>query len=131
MDFTRFGSADSQEIDSAIETLVPEGTKRAKEHLDRVFQRFLLAKNIQYDLSTMTDEVICSLLKNFAFNVQKKDGNDYKDKVLKGMWNGLAKKITEDIWKSQQRRISMADDPHEKPKRQRDANSKKTRRSIQ
>mmetsp|Transcript_12627 Transcript_12627/g.16962 ORF Transcript_12627/g.16962 Transcript_12627/m.16962 type:complete len:240 (+) Transcript_12627:85-804(+) len=75
----------------------------------RTFEHFLNSSSppLVFDPKTATDKEINSLLKKFAFNVRKENGDDYKDMSLKNIWNNIAKQIEEKIFASQQREIDI------------------------
>ena len=59
-----------------------------------MFESFCEEK--KYDLKQETSVVeLASIMKDFGYNVKKKNGQDYKGKVIKTIWNTVEKSLQE------------------------------------
>jgi hypothetical protein len=101
---------DDQEIEKQLATRMQKNTRTSKESQWRQFERFLEDEKKVFDPS-QGDEDINYLLKRFAFNMRKVDGDDYKDDSLKSAWNSVAKQIMEKVYKATGRNINIFKDP--------------------
>jgi hypothetical protein len=109
----RFGTRSAEEVNSFVKEFGENpNTQRGIEQVQRLFQDFCKEKSIDYEPSTITDDEINSLLQNFIVNVRRKDGTDYKERVIKGLFNSLASNIImKDVKRDQNRVISIFTDP--------------------
>lgn len=90
----RFGANNLQNIKNEIENLVPTNTKKSKSSVWKQFNKFCLEKNYKLQQDT-TMENLALILVDWGYNMRKTDGNDYKERVVKHMWNTVAKLIQE------------------------------------
>lgn len=90
----RFGTKSEVEIDTEICENIPWNTKKSRDSVWRQFTTFLTEKG--YKLDQFTSPVDLNvILKSWACNMKKKDGSDYKEGVVKHMWNTTAKMVQE------------------------------------
>lgn len=90
----RFGDASIDEINSNIDQSVPENTKRTNSSIWKQFSYFCKCRNYQLT-ETSAEEDIAEILKDWAFNMRKQNGEDYKESAVKTLWNVTAKRIQE------------------------------------
>lgn len=90
----RFGTKSEIEIDAEIGENVPWNTKKSRDSVWRQFSTFLVEKGYKLDESISPGELNV-ILKSWACNMKKKDGSDYKEGVVKHMWNTTAKLVQE------------------------------------
>lgn len=94
----RFGQSSSSQIDEEISTLMPVNTKKANTCVWKQFEAF--CKERVYSLNGDTSiPQVAEILKDFAFNMKKRDGSDYKEGVVKTQWNRIAKLLQEKFHK--------------------------------
>lgn len=103
---SRFGSASVAEIDDLIDKSVPENTVKTQKS---VWNQFLLfCKEKQYHLlEETTAEQINKILKDWAVNMKKVNGEEYKEGVVKTMFNIVAKIIQEMYYKKYSRVLDL------------------------
>lgn len=90
----RFGNTSLTVIDNIIEETTPMNTKRTQSCIYNQFLKFCEEKDYRLDADTPVEQ-ICIILKNWGYNMKKCDGGDYKEAVVKTMWNVVAKKVQE------------------------------------
>lgn len=121
----RFGDKSDAEIDNEIKCNVPENTKKSRESVWRQFFNFLTEKHYKLDKSTSPME-INMILKSWSSNMKRQDGTDYKENVVKHMWNTTAKMVQELYFKTWNIEINPFSDAIFKTAREaRDATRKK------
>jgi hypothetical protein len=91
---SRFGEESFETIDAIVENTIPSNTKRSKRSVWEQFLSFCREKNYYFDASTSLNQ-LASILKDWAFNMKRQDGTDYKESVVKVMWNSTAKQLQE------------------------------------
>lgn len=88
----RFGSANSRDIDIAIENSTPLNTKKTRMCVWKQFNSFCTDR--QYELSENTSiEALAKIMEDWSYNMKKQNGEDYKEIVIKSMWNITAKML--------------------------------------
>ena len=87
-------------------------TKASHESTWRTWERFLHDRELTCDLKTVGDAELCELLKRFALNIKKQNGDEYKELTLKVIFNTLAKLLQDKVWELQGRKISVFEDPN-------------------
>lgn len=92
MSNTRFGEYSLQEIDGQIQESVPINTIKTHNSIWNQFSEFCTVRGYNLDEST-TVEQIATILKDWAFNMKKRNGEEYKEGVIKTSWNITAKKL--------------------------------------
>lgn len=91
---SRFGKISTEQITKNIEKSIPQSTKNTKSSIWRQFMEFCQIRN--YELSEITPlQNIADMLKDWAYNMKKKTGEDYKEYAVKTIWNSTAKMIQE------------------------------------
>lgn len=91
---SRFGSETDQTIDEAIGKTVPINTVNSKKCVWKQFLTFCYERKFEIN-SAVTAEQLGSILKDWSFNMKRKNGEDYKESVIKVMWNSTAKQLQE------------------------------------
>lgn len=113
---SRFGIQSMETINGNIENLTPIHTKRSKQSIWSQFQLFCEEKS--YILGPDTaEEVLVTLLKDWGANMRKKNGSEYKEAVVKTMWNVTAKLLKEKYYNEYNRKIDPFTDISFKPAR--------------
>ncbi|KAK9885014.1 hypothetical protein WA026_009241 [Henosepilachna vigintioctopunctata] len=88
----RFGTSSGTEIDKEIEDLTPQNTVKTHKYVWKQFTEFCERRN--YKLCAQTsEEQLASLLKDWAFNMKRADGTEYKEGTVKTIWNISAKLV--------------------------------------
>ena len=100
----RFGKNSSRDIDEAIDNLKPLNTTKTENYIWKQFQEFCEQRNYELTAWTSNDE-LGNILKDWAFNMKRKDGSDYKEGVVKTIWNVNAKLLQEQYFKNHNRKI--------------------------
>lgn len=90
----RFGNVSESKINAAVENSVPLNTQKTHTSIWKQFMEFCQAKNYQLLQTTTTGELNL-ILKDWAWNMRKTNGEDYKELCVKVMWNIVAKKLQE------------------------------------
>lgn len=91
---SRFGEVSTQQITKNIEKAIPQSTKNTKASIWRQFMEFCQVRN--YELSKITSlQKVADILKDWAYNMKKRNGEDYKEYAVKSIWNSTAKMIQE------------------------------------
>jgi integrase len=90
MNSKRFGEDSLCEIDQHIDELTPINTKKSKAYTWKQFECFCAEKGYALEPETSVAK-LASIMKDFAFNMKKKDGQEYKEGVIKTIWNSVAK----------------------------------------
>ncbi|KAK9739015.1 hypothetical protein QE152_g9378 [Popillia japonica] len=81
-------------IDQIVKQAEPANTKKSKASIWRQFCEFCDAKNYSIE-QNVREEELADILKDWAFNVRKVNGEEYKEGVVKTMWNVTAKLLQE------------------------------------
>ncbi|KAK9871463.1 hypothetical protein WA026_012837 [Henosepilachna vigintioctopunctata] len=82
----RFGTSSGTEIDKEIEDLTPQNTVKTHKYVWKQFTEFCEWRN--YKLCAQTsEEQLASILKDWAFNMKRADGTEYKESAVKTIWN--------------------------------------------
>lgn len=100
----RFGEQSIETIDETIKETEPLNTQKSKSSIWRQFSDFCDAKKYCISQST-SEEELATILKDWAFNMKKTNGQDYKETVVKTMWNVTAKLLQEKFHKEYHRKI--------------------------
>lgn len=101
---TRFGQSSADSIQTAVEQTTPINTKKSKNTIWKQFSEFCLERN--YELTASTElKQIATILEDWAYNMRKKNGENYKESVVKTLWNGTAKLIQEKYFKDYNRKM--------------------------
>lgn len=86
---SRFGEYTLKNIENAINANKPVNTTRSEQYIWTQFMEF--CKIRQYCLeSNTTEDALANMLQDWAYNMRKKDGSEYKENVVKLLWNVTA-----------------------------------------
>ncbi|KAK9881460.1 hypothetical protein WA026_016346 [Henosepilachna vigintioctopunctata] len=78
----RYGTSSGTEIDKEIEDLTPQNTVKTHKYVWKQFTEFCERRN--YKLCAQTsEEQLASILKDWAFNMKRADGTEYKEDARK------------------------------------------------
>lgn len=89
---SRFGNTNEADIQAEINNLIPLNTVKSQSSIWNQFSSFCEERN--FDLNTKQSvEDVARILMDWGFNMKKKNGDDYKEYVVKTMWNTTAKMI--------------------------------------
>ena len=91
---SRFGCNSTEIIDQQIIENVPRNTVKSKTYVWKQFTNFCEERKYELKVDTTTEH-LAFIMKDFAFNMRKIDGNDYKESVVKTIWNTTAKLLQE------------------------------------
>lgn len=101
---SRFGATSNEVINQNIDENIPSNTKKSKSYIWRQFMTFCVERNYKLDAEN-SNERLAFILKDWAFNMRKIDGSDYKESVIKTIWNTTAKLVQEKYFCEYQRHI--------------------------
>lgn len=100
----RFGRISNDEISEEILNLTPVNTIKTQTSVWRQFMEF--CDHRKYELNQETsNEDLAVILKDWAFNMKKVDGSEYKEGVVKTMWNISAKLVQKKYFEEFNRKI--------------------------
>lgn len=122
---SRFGESSSGEIEKAINNNVPRNTVNSTTSVWRQFTLFCVEKKYELVEETSTEE-LASILCDWAFNMKKNNGEDYKESAVKTIWNTSAKMLQEKYFKDYKRVFNPFTDIQFKRAR----NARDTKRKI-
>ena len=88
----RFGKNSKQEIEQASSSNKRANTVKTEKYVVRQFEQFWAERSSVLN-NDKNDENICKIFEDWAFNIRKLDGTDYKEAVVKTVWNLTAKHI--------------------------------------
>lgn len=97
MNFHRFATTSTVTIDQITSENENRNTKRTKNTAWKMFMDFCNDRSYEL-LPTTTPERLDTILKDFAFNMRKTDGTDYKECTIKTLWNLTAKLLMDKYW---------------------------------
>jgi hypothetical protein len=124
MKMSRFGESSSGEIEKAINNNVPRNTVNSTTSIWRQFTLFCVEKKYELVEETSTEE-LASILCDWAFNMKKNNGEDYKESAVKTIWNTSAKMLQEKYFKDYKRVFNpFTDIQFKKARNARDAKRK-------
>ena len=95
----RFGNVSRENIEKDITDNVPKNTRNTQSSIWRQFDEFCRAKDYSLNYDTPIEE-IAQILTDWAYNMKKKNGDDYKESVVKTIWNTTAKLVQEMYFKN-------------------------------
>lgn len=87
---SRFGEESILEIEQKITEAIPKNTASNHDYIWRQFMCFCKEKGHVLDENTNVSK-LADILKYWAFNMKKQNGEDYKDYTVKTIWNVTAK----------------------------------------
>lgn len=88
----RFGECSKDEINQNINYCIPPNTVATQSSIWRQFSTFCDAKGYKFERDTSIDK-LNDILQDWAFNMRKCNGEDYKEAVVKTIWNTTAKML--------------------------------------
>lgn len=101
----RFGFVSCGEIDQEIENATPENTTKTHNYVWKQFTVFCEHRN--YKLSAdISNEKVADILKDWAFNMKRADGKEYKESTVKTIWNISAKLLQKKFHEEFEREIN-------------------------
>lgn len=89
---SRFGQNTERIINAAVDKLTPQNTVKSRNSAWRQFEQFCNERKYTFDKETSVSQ-LALILKDFAFNMRRSDGEDYKESVVKTIWNTIAKML--------------------------------------
>lgn len=101
----RFGNFSQSEVHKAIENARPTNTVKSDKFVWRQFMEFCTARGYKFEKLTPTEE-LAKMLQDWAYNMRKSDGTDYKEGTLKLIWNKTAKMLQEIYFTQYNRKIN-------------------------
>lgn len=90
----RFGDVPNEEINQEVKNSVPSNTVKTHNSIWKQFMSFCSEKKYVIDKNT-TVSTLNLILKNWAWNMRKVNGVEYKEHCVKRMWNIVATKLQE------------------------------------
>lgn len=93
-DMERFGSHSIKEIYTSITNSTPVNTVKNKNFVWRQFVTFCEKRSFTLERNTTVNE-IAKILTDWAFNMRKQNGDEYKEHTIKTIWNVTAKMTME------------------------------------
>lgn len=87
---SRFGTSSFNSIKEDIEESTPKNTKASNKYVWRQFMSFCNDKNYSLNEHT-TISCLAEILTDWAFNMRKLNGEEYKEFTVKTIWNVTAK----------------------------------------
>lgn len=121
----RFGDESLESISKKIKQNVPANTEKSKKSIWAQFTGFCTEKKYVLDATT-SDETLADILKDWAFNMKRNNGEDYKEAVVKTMWNQTAKLLKDKYFAEFKREV----DPFSSPVFQEARNAKNAKRRL-
>jgi len=94
MDSKRFGDISSNKIDLEVKNSVPLNTKKTHHSIWQQFLEFCKERGYRLEKETGLEN-LAGILKDWGYNMRRKDSEEYKEGVVKTMWNIVAKKLQE------------------------------------
>ena len=106
----RFGQESKENIRREIEQLTPANTRKSKSSVWRQFTNFCAEKLYNFDRADIPVEELAFILEDYAFNMRKKNSEDYKESVIKVLWNSTAKQLQEYFFEKYNRKFNPFSD---------------------
>lgn len=94
LNMNRFGTSSDENIKNSVKNSISKNTIACKTSIWRQFKCFCDEKNYVLSSTTPIAE-IATILRSWAFNMRKTNGEDYKEYVVKTLWNSTAKMVQE------------------------------------
>ncbi|XP_031337211.1 uncharacterized protein LOC116174575 [Photinus pyralis] len=92
MSTTRFGEASEATINVAIDQVTPINTKKSNGYVWKQFHEFCGQRGYELTRTTPTTK-LALIMKDWGYNMKQKNVEDYKESVIKTMWNVTAKQL--------------------------------------
>lgn len=106
----RFGQESKENIRQDIEQLTPANTRKSKLSVWRQFTNFCAEKSYNFDRADIPVEELALILEGYGFNMRKKNSEDYKERVIKVLWNSTAKQLQEYFFEKYNRKFNPFSD---------------------
>lgn len=90
----RFGIQSITEIKKAVSENIPPNTRISKTSIWRQFSQFLLIRDYKLEKHTPAEE-LAKIMEDYAYNMKKLNGEDYKESSIKSIWNTTAQMLQE------------------------------------
>lgn len=94
MNSKRFSESSVEDINNIIIESACKNTKISSASIWKQFQLFCDERGYKLEEKTSTTK-LAVILKDYGFNMKKQNGEDYKEAVIKTMWNKTAKLMQE------------------------------------
>lgn len=94
---SRFGSFSIDSIVESVQKSTPLNTIKTKSYIWKQFQEFCAAGEHHINKTTTLPQ-LNAILMDWAFNMKKRDGSEYKESVVKTLWNNTAKQLQEKFY---------------------------------
>lgn len=102
---SRFGTFSLENIDTSSKNIKPLNTVRSETYIWRQFMEFCDVR--KYTLvEGHTEEDLANILQDWAYNMRKKNGTEYKEAVVKTIWNVSAKLLEKYYFEQYNRTIN-------------------------
>lgn len=106
----RFGQENIEVVRQETDQLTPANTKKSKASAWKQFTDFCLEKSYNFDREDISVEELGLILEDFGFNMRRKDGTNYKESVVKVLWNSTVKQLQEHFYKRYNRKFDPFSD---------------------
>lgn len=91
---SRFGCSSLSQIEEVARDSEPKNTRKSKQYIWRQFMYFTEERNYVLNETTSISE-LANVLEDWAFNMRKQNGQEYKEYTIKTIWNVTAKMLME------------------------------------
>ncbi|KAK4877572.1 hypothetical protein RN001_010078 [Aquatica leii] len=106
---SRFGNIPDVSVNELIQNSIPRKTTQCRESVWNQFTEFFQQRKYVLSESLSTD-MIANILKDYAFNIRKRNREDYKESCIKTIWNTTAKLVQDLYFNKYNRRIDPFSD---------------------
>lgn len=89
-----FGIQSITEIKKAVSENIPPNTHISKTSIWRQFSQFLLKRDYKLEKHAPAEE-LAKIMEDYAYNMKKLNGEDYKESSIKSIWNTTAQMLQE------------------------------------
>lgn len=96
---SRWGQHKKADIRTAIEGLISRNTVNGRKSRQRAFKNFCNSRKFKVDRDTSVTE-LADILEDYAFNMRRQDGEEYKEGTVKSLWNATAKYLRDLFFES-------------------------------
>ncbi|KAJ8915443.1 hypothetical protein NQ315_003204 [Exocentrus adspersus] len=107
---SRFGIENEDVIREEVQHLIPNNTKKSQESIWKQFMEFCDEKSYNIDDKDISTLQLAHVLEDFAFNMKKRNGEDYKECVVKVMFNSTAKQLQKMFFEKYNRKFDPFSD---------------------
>ncbi len=106
---SRFGNFSKNEIKNKVENSIPVSTSNTQNSIWRQFMAFCNERNFKFEKETSIKS-LADILEDWAFNMKKSNDEEYKEGVIKTIWNTTAKMLQEKYFKEYNVTVNPFDD---------------------